>query len=109
MANFDPRTKLAFLAAAVAAVLVTRRPETLAVQSLLLLGAIILLKEERRPGYLRGLFVPMIALVFMTGLVFFDLQTALTLAARLFNLLAVSFVCFKTIDPDEMAGAMQKL
>ncbi len=109
MANFDPRTKLAFLAAAVGTVLVTRRPETLAVQSLLLLGGIILLKDFRRLGHLRRLFGPMIALVFITGLVFFDLQTALTLAARLFNLLAVSFVCFKTIDPDEMAGALQKL
>jgi energy-coupling factor transport system permease protein len=109
MANFDPRTKLTFLVTAVGAVLVTRRPETLAVQSLLLLGAIILLKDDRRPGHLRRLFLPMTALVFMTGLVFFDLQTALRLASRLFNLLAVSFVCFKTIDPDEMAGALQKL
>jgi energy-coupling factor transport system permease protein len=110
MAHFDPRTKLAFLASAVGAVLVTRRPETLAAESLLLLGGIILLKAgDRRLGHLRHLFGPMIALVFITGLVFFDLQTALTLAARLFNLLAVSFVFFQTIDPEEMAGALRKL
>ena len=109
MANLDPRTRLAFLAAAVGAVLVTRRPETLAAESLLLLGGVVLLKADRRLGHLRHLFGPMIALVFVTGLVFFDLQTALTLAARLFNLLAVSFVCFQTIDPEEMAGALRKL
>jgi energy-coupling factor transport system permease protein len=109
MANLDPRTKLAFLAAAVGAVLVTRRPETLAAECLLLLGSFVLLKADRRLGHLRHLFGPMIALVFVTGLVFFDLQTAFTLAARLFNLLAVSFVCFQTIDPEEMAGALRKL
>jgi energy-coupling factor transport system permease protein len=109
MAHFDPRTKLAFLSAAIAAVLVTHRPETLAAESLLLLGGINLLNADRRLGHLRYLFGPMIVLVFMTGLVFFDLQTALTLAVRLFNLLAVSFVCFQTIDPEEMAGALRKL
>jgi energy-coupling factor transporter transmembrane protein EcfT len=109
MTNLDPRTKLAFLAAAVGAVLVTHHPETLATESLVLSGGVVLLKADRRLGHLRHLLGPMLVLVFMTGLVFFDLLTALTLTARLFNLLAVSFVCFQTIDPEEMAGALQKL
>jgi energy-coupling factor transport system permease protein len=109
MANLDPRTRLAFLAAAVGAVLVTRRPETLAAESLLLLGGVVLLKADGRLGHPWHLFGPMIAVVFTAGLVFFDLQTALTLAARLFNLLVVSFFCFRTIDPEEMAGALRKL
>jgi energy-coupling factor transport system permease protein len=47
--------------------------------------------------------------VFGVGIVFFDLATALQLAARLFNLLAVSMIFFQTVGADEMAGALRKL
>jgi energy-coupling factor transport system permease protein len=109
MASFDPRTKLAFLAAAIGAVLVTRRPVTLAAESLLLSAGLIVVTIDRRYGRLLRLIGPMIALVFLTGLVFFDAQTALMLAARLFNLLCVSFLGFNALDPEELAGALRQL
>lgn len=105
----DPRAKLIFLITAVAAVLVTRRPATLAAESLLLLGILFCVQKGGSRVPIRRLFGSMTGLVFVIGLVFFDLSTALTLAARLFALLATSFVFFQAVGPDETAGALRKL
>ena len=48
-------------------------------------------------------------LVFAIGLIFFGLPTAVTLVLRLFNLLALSFVFFQAVGPDELAGSLQKM
>jgi energy-coupling factor transport system permease protein len=56
-----------------------------------------------------GLVWPMLILVFIVGLIFFDLLTALFLSIRLFTLLTVSFIFFSAIDPPEMGNALGKM
>jgi energy-coupling factor transport system permease protein len=48
-------------------------------------------------------------LVFAIGLIFFGLPTAVPLVLRLFNLLALSFVFFQVVGPDELAGSLQNM
>jgi energy-coupling factor transport system permease protein len=107
--SLDPRTKLFLGAAAITVVLLTDRPMVHAMESGFLLlglwGAAMI-----RP-WLRSLrlVVPMVVLVFVISLISFDLRTALLLSLRLFNLLTVSFVFFRTMTPEEVGAGLRKL
>ena len=109
MSKFDPRTKLALGIMAIAAVLITREEVTLIAEFVIVLIAIplvgpgrILLRSVRSVG-------SMLILVFIVGLIFFDLPTALLLIIRLFTLLTVSFIFFFSIDPQEMGNALRQM
>jgi energy-coupling factor transporter transmembrane protein EcfT len=105
----DARTKLLLLAAALVAILATQRPPTSAIECLVTAGLVFAPRGGGPRGHRLRLLAPTVVLVFGVGIVFYDLATALLLAARIFNLLAVSVIFFRTVGADEMAGALRKL
>ena len=107
--RLDPRTRLALGLTAMAAVFVARKPETLVVESIILLAALPLLGLGKEWAHSFRYFWPMLGLVFIIAFFSFDLQAALLLATRLFNLLTVSFVFFRTVTPEEMGATLNKL
>ena len=52
---------------------------------------------------------PMVALVSVLGIVFFDMETALSLSLRVFSLLGISAVCFASLHPEEVGAALAEL
>jgi len=94
---------------AIAAGLVARKPETLVVESIILLAALPLLRMGKEWAYSFRYFWPMLGLVFVIAFFSFNLQVALLLAIRLFNLLTVSFVFFRTVSPEEIGATLNKI
>ena len=94
---------------AIGAVFLAREPETLILESVALLSTIALLGLTR--AWIKSLrfVLPMIALIFAISLFSFDIQVALVLSVRLFNLLAVSFVFFRATSPEELGDALRKM
>ncbi|MEJ2429073.1 MAG: energy-coupling factor transporter transmembrane component T [Deltaproteobacteria bacterium] len=109
MGRLDPRTRLALGLTAMAAVFVARKPETLVVESIILLATLPLLGLGKEWAHSFRYFWPMLGLVFVIAFFSFNLQAALLLATRLFNLLTVSFVFFRTVTPEEMGATLNKL
>ena len=109
MRRLDPRTKLALGLMAIGAVFVAREAETLALECLLLLIALIVLGMGR--AWLRSsrVFWPMIGVVFGIAVLSFDLMVALVLLLRLVNLLSVSFIFFQAVSPVEMGDALRNM
>ena len=107
--GLDPRTKLALGLMAVAAVFVASKPETLVVESIILLAALPILGMGKDWVHSFRYFWPMLGLVFVIAFFSFNLQLALLLTIRLFNLLTVSFVFFRTVSPEEMGATLNKL
>lgn len=94
---------------AIAAVLITRELVTLIAEFVIVLIAIPLVGPGRKLLRAARSVWPMLILVFIVGLIFFDLPTALLLSIRLFTLLTVSFIFFFSIDPQEMGDALRKM
>jgi energy-coupling factor transport system permease protein len=109
MNRFDPRTKLALGIMAIAAALAAHKPVTLIVEFGIVLIAVPLLGLGRSMLRSVQLVWSMFVLIFIIGIIFFDLPTALLLCVRLFTLLMVSFIFFFSIDPQEMGDALHKL
>jgi energy-coupling factor transport system permease protein len=109
LGRLDPRTRLALGLTAMAAVFVARKPETLVVESIILLATLPLLGLGKEWAHSFRYFWPMLGLVFVIAFFSFNLQAALLLATRLFNLLTVSFVFFRTVTPEEMGATLNKL
>ena len=109
MGRLDPRTRLALGLMAIAAVFVAREPETLVVESIIVLAALPLLRMGKEWAYSFRYFWPMLGLVFVIAFFSFNLQVALLLAVRLFNLLTVSFVFFRTVSPEEIGATLNKI
>ncbi|RJR32360.1 MAG: energy-coupling factor transporter transmembrane protein EcfT [Desulfobacteraceae bacterium] len=109
MADLDPRTKIFLGAVAIAAVLFTRSPVLHLFESLALLLVIFLRKMIGIWGRSMRLMGPMIVLVFVVGLISFDLYTASLLSIRLFDLLTVSFLFFRNMPPEQIGDGLRKL
>ena len=109
MTRLDPRTRLALGLTAIAAVFIAAEPETLVVESIILLAALPLLGMGREWAHSFRYFWPMLGLVFVIAFFSFNLQVALLLAVRLFNLLTVSFVFFRTVSPEEIGATLNKI
>ena len=109
MTRLDPRTRLALGLMAIAAVLVARKPETLVVESIILLAALPLLRMGKDWAHSFRYFWPMLGLVFVIAFFSFNLQVGLLLVIRLFNLLSVSFVFFRTVSPEEIGATLNKI
>jgi energy-coupling factor transport system permease protein len=107
--GLDPRTKLALGLMALVAVFVSSKPETLVVESIILLVALPMLGMGKEWVHSFRYFWPMLGLVFVIAFFSFNLQLALLLSIRLFNLLTVSFVFFRTVSPEEMGATLNKL
>ncbi|MGE5257435.1 MAG: energy-coupling factor transporter transmembrane component T family protein, partial [Hyphomicrobiales bacterium] len=101
-------TKLALGIMAVAAVLVSRSPAALLGEAAVVASA-GLLRPGRRQAPYSGLIWPMTVMVGAVGLVFFDLQTALVLGLRVFNLLGVGLIAFSVFSPEDMGAALRQL
>ena len=109
MKKLDPRTKLAMGIMAIAAVLIAREPLTLIIEGGIILLAVALLGSGSQFRRSLRLIWPMLSMVFIIGIIFFDLQIALLLCIRLFSLLTVSFLFFHSVDPEEMGDALGKM
>ena len=109
MVRLDPRTRLALGLTALAAVFVARKAETLVVESIILLVTLPLLGMGKEWVHSFRYFWPMLGMVFVIAFFSFNLQAALLLATRLFNLLTVSFVFFRAVSPEEMGATLNKL
>jgi energy-coupling factor transport system permease protein len=94
---------------AIAAVFIAREPETLLVECVALLITLPLIGLTT--AWMKSLrfVLPMVALVFIIALFSFDLRVAAVLSIRLFNLLAVSFIFFQAVTPEEMGGGLRKM
>lgn len=106
--GFDPRTKLTLGMLGIAAVLVTRDTLFLVVELCLILGGLFLLKRARTMRTIR-LILPLVTLVFVIGVVWFPVETAITLTLRLFDLLALSTLFFQAMDPAELGDSFRKM
>jgi len=107
--RFDPRTKLALGLMAIGAVFIAQAVETLLLECVALLVTIPLLGLTRAWAQSLRFALPMVALVFVIALLSFDIRVALVLSVRLFNLLAVSFVFFRAVSPEELGGGLRKM
>lgn len=105
--GLSPLTRLVLLFAGVGAVLASHSTATLAAEAAGV-ALLLLIRRERPPGSLR-LMGPMVALVAVLGIVFFDMETALSLSLRVFSLLGISAVCFASLHPEEVGAALAEL
>ncbi|MBI5577783.1 MAG: ATP-binding cassette domain-containing protein [Deltaproteobacteria bacterium] len=105
--SLNPLTRLVLLLAGVGAVLASHSTAALTAEAA---GAAILLLScrERQVRSLR-LMGPMVALVFVLGIVFFDMATALSLVLRVFSLLGISAVAFASLHPEELGASLAEL
>jgi energy-coupling factor transport system permease protein len=94
---------------AIGAVFIAREPKTLILECVALLVAITSMRLTRAWTKSLRLVLPMTALVFAIALISFDIRVALLLSIRLLNLLAVSFIFFQTVTPEEMGGGLKKM
>ncbi len=106
--RFDPRTKLALGALAIAAVLITRETGPLVLGLCFILAGLFSLGRGRLLGVVK-LILPLVGLVFVIGIISFPLETAVKLALRLFNLLALSALFFQTVDPADLGDSFRKM
>jgi len=105
----DPRTKLALGSMAIVAILITKSPVMLIVESCVLLAALFLFAMVKAWSRSLPLVLPMVGLVFLIALLSFDHRAGLLLSVRLLNLLTASFVFFRTVSPEEIGDAMRKM
>ena len=94
---------------AIGAVLIGRKSETLIVEAIVLMASLPVLGMWRPWVRSLRLIGPMIGMVFIISLLSFDLSVALILSVRLVNLLTVSFIFFRSIEPEELGGALRKM
>jgi energy-coupling factor transport system permease protein len=108
-AKLDPRTRLTLGFTCLAAVIAAARMETAAVQSAIIL--VLLLGMGLGRSWLRSmrLLFPTILLVFVVVYLSFTINEALFSAAKLFNLLTISFIFFNRMSPEEMGDALRKM
>lgn len=105
--RWDPRTRLALGCMAMAAVFATHRTPTLLAEGIVLgLWLLWAVRPLSRP---LALVLPMVGLVFGIGWLSFDLETAMALSLRLFNLLTLSLILFQGLRPEELGDALRKL
>jgi len=109
LGQLDPRTKLAMGLMAMVAVFIARRPETLFAESIIILISVPLLGMGRDLIRSFRLIWPMLFLVFVIAYLSFDIRVSILMSIRLFNLLTVSFLFFRSISPEEMGDALKKL
>lgn len=107
--RLDPRTKLVLGCLALTAVFIAQRMGTIIAIAALLLTTLSLFGFHKGLLPALRLILPMAALVFIVGYLFFDLDSAVYMSLRLFDLLAVSFIFFKALDPEELGVALRQL
>jgi energy-coupling factor transport system permease protein len=109
MLGLDPRTRIVLGVAGLAVVATACRLETAAIQAAMVLCAILVSGQVERWARSMRLLWPTMAM--MMGVVYFsfDLSQALSATAKLFNLLAVSYLFFSGVSPEEMSDALRSL
>ena len=106
--SLSPLTQLVLLFAGVGAVLASHSTGALVAEAAAVAILLLLSGRERQARSLR-LIGPMVALVFVLGIVFIDFETALSLALRVFSLLGISAVCFASLHPEEVGASLAEL
>jgi energy-coupling factor transport system ATP-binding protein len=102
--GLSPLTWLVLLFAGVGAVLASDAIAVLLAQALLV--AVLLLGGPKVRARSLRLMVPMTVLVIVLGLLFFDMDIALSLVLRVFSLLGISAICFSYLPPEELGAAL---
>jgi len=106
--NLSPLTWLVLLFAGIGAVLASQSTAALVAEAAGIAILLLLSGRERQVRSLR-LMGPMVVLVFVLGIVFFDLEIALSFVLRVFSLLGISAVCFASLHPEEVGAALAAL
>lgn len=106
--SLNPLTRLVLLFAGVGAVLASLSTGALAAEAAVVSILLLLSGRERKVRSLR-LMGPMVALVFVLGVVFFDIETTLQLVLRVYSLLGISAVCFASLTPEAVGAALAGL
>ncbi len=104
--SLDPRTRLALLALAVAALAVTSSPHALlAALGVLVLGALVAGQSRLLPRVLR-LAVPMGVLVFLLSFYSLGWLEAVAAVLRLVSIATAAVLVFGTTSPESMGNAL---
>ncbi len=106
--GLHPLTWLLFLLAGVGAVLASHSTSLLLAEAILI-AILLLARGGQDVSRALRLMLPMTTLVFGLGLLFFDLEVALSLLLRVFSLLGISAVCFAALSPEELGAALGRL
>jgi energy-coupling factor transport system permease protein len=109
MSKLDPRTRLLIGVSTVAAVLGAVHSATLIGACVALLILAPLSGQLKRFTKTLRMTVPLTIFVFVVGLIFYDVQTALLLGLRLFVLFSVSIMVFGATGPGEIGDALRLL
>lgn len=107
--RLDPRTKLALGLTAITAVFVAHGAGTLIAEGVILFFIILIMGHIR--VWVRSFrpVLPMVCLVFIIAFFSFNIWVAFLLSFRLYILLTVSFLFFRTISPEEMGDGLREL
>lgn len=109
MKPLDPRTKIIIGTVIIASVFAAKNPISIFSQLGIILGSVFLFRLSAPFFRSLKLIIPMVGLVFLVSWISYDHDTALLLCARLFNLLASSFLIFQHIRPEDLAVALRKM
>lgn len=105
---FDPRTRLFLSAVGAAAILMTAQTEMLgAALGLLCVGLVWAGKVKPWFTSLKML-LPLVILVFVISMISFDIEAAIMMSLRLFDLLTLSFLFFHGMDPEDLGQSLRQ-
>jgi energy-coupling factor transport system permease protein len=109
MKPLDPRTNLLIGTVIIASVFAAENPVTIFSQVCIILASVFLFRLSASFFRSLKLIIPMAGLVFLVSWISYNHYTAFLLCARLFNLLASSFLIFQHIRPEDLAVALRKM
>ena len=107
--GLDPRTKLTLGLAAIVAVFIAHSSKTLIAEGLILLFLILLMGLRREWIHSFRPVLPLVGLIFVISLISFGAWIALLLSLRLYILLTVSFVFFRSISPEDIGRGLGEM
>ncbi len=107
--GLDPRTKLTLGLSSIVAVFIAHNAETLITEGLILLVFILLMGHRRE--WVRSFrpVLPFVGLIFVISFISFGVRPSFLLSLRLYILLTVSFVFFRSISPEEIGRGLGEM
>jgi energy-coupling factor transport system permease protein len=107
--GLDPRTKLTLGLAAIVAVFIAHSAKTLIAEGLILLILILLMGLRRAWIHSFRPVLPLVGLIFVISFISFGAWIAFLLSLRLYILLTVSFVFFRSVSPEEIGRGLEEM
>ncbi len=107
--KLDPRTRLVLGLVGIAAILMSGHMLPLAVALCLLCAGLLLCKMARQYFHALKMLLPLVCLVFIISILYFDTRTAVMLSLRLLDLLTLSFLFFHKMDPEDLGQSLRQM